>query len=82
MQRIAEHRLVKMGYFKTAILMAAMTALFMGLGFLLAGTGGMLQRALRACESIPSQSAWLPVAGALRAGRLERRVRAVEEELE
>jgi heat shock protein HtpX len=31
-----------MGYFKTAILMAAMTALFMGLGFLLAGTGGML----------------------------------------
>jgi heat shock protein HtpX len=31
-----------MGYFKTAILMAAMTALFMGLGLLLAGTGGML----------------------------------------
>ncbi len=31
-----------MGYFKTAILMAAITALFMGLGFLLAGTGGML----------------------------------------
>ncbi|WP_170418148.1 zinc metalloprotease HtpX [Ruegeria atlantica] len=31
-----------MGYTKTAILMAAMTALFMGLGYLLAGSGGML----------------------------------------
>ena len=31
-----------MGYTKTAILMAAMTALFMGLGYLLAGTGGMI----------------------------------------
>ena len=31
-----------MGYFKTAILMAAMTALFMGLGYLLGGTGGAL----------------------------------------
>lgn len=31
-----------MGYFKTALLMAAMTALFMGLGYLLAGTGGMV----------------------------------------
>ena len=31
-----------MGYAKTAILMAAMTALFMGLGYLLAGSGGML----------------------------------------
>ena len=31
-----------MGYFKTALLMAAMTALFMGLGYLLAGAGGML----------------------------------------
>ncbi|MEM7076259.1 MAG: zinc metalloprotease HtpX [Pseudomonadota bacterium] len=31
-----------MGYFKTAALMAAMTALFMGLGYLLAGTGGMV----------------------------------------
>jgi heat shock protein HtpX len=31
-----------MGYFKTAILMAAMTALFMGIGYLLAGSGGML----------------------------------------
>ncbi len=31
-----------MGYFKTAVLMAAMTALFMGLGYLLAGTGGMV----------------------------------------
>lgn len=31
-----------MGYTKTAILMAAMTALFMGLGYLLAGFGGML----------------------------------------
>ena len=30
-----------MGYAKTALLMAAMTALFMGLGYLLAGTGGM-----------------------------------------
>lgn len=30
-----------MGYFKTAVLMAAMTALFMGVGYLLAGTGGM-----------------------------------------
>ena len=30
------------GYFKTAILMAAMTALFMGLGYLLAGSGGMI----------------------------------------
>lgn len=31
-----------MGYTKTALLMAAMTALFMGLGYLLAGTGGMV----------------------------------------
>ena len=31
-----------MGYTKTAMLMAAMTALFMGLGYLLAGTGGMV----------------------------------------
>ncbi len=31
-----------MGYTKTALLMAAMTALFMGLGYLLAGAGGML----------------------------------------
>ena len=30
------------GYFKTAIFMAAMTALFMGLGYLLAGSGGMI----------------------------------------
>lgn len=31
-----------MGYLKTALLMAAMTALFMGLGYLMAGAGGML----------------------------------------
>ena len=31
-----------MGYFKTAVLMAAMTALFMGLGYLLGGSGGMV----------------------------------------
>lgn len=31
-----------MGYFKTAILMAAMTALFMGLGYLLGGASGAL----------------------------------------
>ncbi|MEM7089272.1 MAG: zinc metalloprotease HtpX [Pseudomonadota bacterium] len=31
-----------MGYTKTAMLMAVMTALFMGLGYLLAGTGGMI----------------------------------------
>ncbi|MEM8730849.1 MAG: zinc metalloprotease HtpX [Pseudomonadota bacterium] len=31
-----------MGYAKTALLMAAMTALFMGLGYLLAGTGGLI----------------------------------------
>ncbi|RYH11322.1 zinc metalloprotease HtpX [Tropicimonas sp. IMCC6043] len=31
-----------MGYVKTAILMAAMTALFMGIGYLLAGSGGMV----------------------------------------
>ena len=31
-----------MGYVKTAILMAAMTALFMGIGYLLGGTGGAL----------------------------------------
>ncbi len=31
-----------MGYAKTALLMAAMTALFVGIGYLLAGTGGML----------------------------------------
>lgn len=30
-----------MGYVKTAMLMAAMTALFMGLGYLMGGTGGM-----------------------------------------
>ncbi|SIO54479.1 heat shock protein HtpX [Rhodovulum sp. ES.010] len=30
-----------MSYFKTALLMAALTALFMGLGYLLAGTGGI-----------------------------------------
>ncbi|GGG74096.1 protease HtpX [Salipiger pallidus] len=29
-----------MGYFKTAMLMAAMTALFMGIGYLLGGSGG------------------------------------------
>ena len=29
-----------MAYFKTALLMAAMTALFMGLGYLLGGQGG------------------------------------------
>ena len=31
-----------MGYAKTAILMAAMTALFMGVGYLIGGTGGAL----------------------------------------
>ena len=31
-----------MGYFKTAMLMAALTALFMGLGYLLGGTGGAM----------------------------------------
>ena len=31
-----------MGYLKTAMLMAAMTALFTGLGYLLAGSGGMI----------------------------------------
>ncbi|PYE82318.1 zinc metalloprotease HtpX [Pseudoroseicyclus aestuarii] len=31
-----------MGYVKTAMLMAGMTALFMGLGYLLGGSGGML----------------------------------------
>ncbi|WP_116134511.1 zinc metalloprotease HtpX [Tropicimonas sp. IMCC34043] len=31
-----------MGYVRTALLMAAMTALFMGIGYLLAGSGGML----------------------------------------
>lgn len=31
-----------MGYLKTAMLMAAMTALFMGIGYMLAGSGGMM----------------------------------------
>lgn len=31
-----------MGYIKTTILMAAMTALFMGVGYLLGGSGGAL----------------------------------------
>ena len=31
-----------MGYVKTAMLMAAMTALFMGIGYLLGGTGGVV----------------------------------------
>ncbi len=31
-----------MGYVRTAILMAAMTALFMGIGYMLAGSGGMI----------------------------------------
>ncbi|MGR3805695.1 zinc metalloprotease HtpX [Marinibacterium profundimaris] len=31
-----------MGYLKTAMLMAAMTALFMGIGYMLAGSGGMI----------------------------------------
>lgn len=31
-----------MGYFRTALLMAAMTALFMGIGYLLGGSGGAL----------------------------------------
>ncbi|MCA0921959.1 zinc metalloprotease HtpX [Pseudooceanicola nanhaiensis] len=31
-----------MGYFKTALLMAAMTALFMGIGYLMGGSGGAL----------------------------------------
>jgi len=30
------------GYFRTALLLAAMTALFMGVGYLLGGTGGMM----------------------------------------
>jgi len=30
------------GYFRTAVLLAGMTALFMGVGFLLGGTGGMM----------------------------------------
>lgn len=33
---------LKMGYVKTAILMAAMTALFMGVGYLIGGSGGAL----------------------------------------
>ena len=32
----------KMGYVKTAILMAAMTALFTGIGYLLGGAGGAM----------------------------------------
>ena len=31
-----------LNYFRTAVLLAAMTALFMGVGFLLAGEAGML----------------------------------------
>ena len=31
-----------MSYFRTAILLAALTALFMGIGFLIGGQGGML----------------------------------------
>jgi heat shock protein HtpX len=31
-----------MNYFKTMLLLAAMTALFMGVGYLIGGTGGML----------------------------------------
>ena len=31
-----------MSYFRTAILLAAMTALFMGIGFLVGGQGGMI----------------------------------------
>merc|ERR1711969_374881 len=32
----------QMGYVKTAMLMAAMTALFMGIGYLIGGSGGAL----------------------------------------
>ena len=31
-----------MNYFRTALLLAAMTALFMGVGFLIGGEGGMM----------------------------------------
>src|SRR5574338_109649 len=31
-----------MGYFRTALLLAAMTALFLGIGYLLGGQGGMV----------------------------------------
>jgi heat shock protein HtpX len=41
-QSALKEECIAMGYFKTAVLMAAMTALFMGLGYLLAGSGGML----------------------------------------
>ena len=32
-----------MNYFKTAILLAGMTALFMGVGYLIGGAGGMMR---------------------------------------
>ncbi|MBK66508.1 MAG: zinc metalloprotease HtpX [Rickettsiales bacterium] len=37
------------GYFKTTILLASMTALFMGVGFLIAGKGGMMIALVVAC---------------------------------
>ena len=33
-----------MSYFRTAILLAALTALFMGIGFLIGGQAGMIDR--------------------------------------
>ena len=42
-----------MGYVKTAMLMAAMTALFMGVGYLIGGTGGAMIALLVAASTIP-----------------------------
>ncbi len=46
-----------MSYVKTALLMAAMTALFMGMGYLLAGQGGMLI-ALMAAAAMNALTWW------------------------
>ncbi|MDV7144749.1 zinc metalloprotease HtpX [Tropicimonas sp. TH_r6] len=46
-----------MGYLKTAMLMAAMTALFMGIGYLLAGSGGAVF-ALIAASAMNTFSWW------------------------
>ena len=46
-----------MGYVKTAVLMAAMTALFMGIGYLLGGWGGAVI-ALAAAAAMNAYTWW------------------------
>ena len=42
-----------MNYFRTALLLAGLTALFMGVGFLIGGKGGAHDRAAGRCRHEP-----------------------------